>query len=110
MSEVVVEVFVDAGDKYVDEAGLVKALVELIVEPDVSVDKVEKMPFWAAVTLTPESPSHNQVSTIFSQAVLPSTAVLQVKLPLSVPEHVRRLAHWLGIAIMNKKKTSLASE
>lgn len=93
MSEVVVEVFFDAVDEDKVELRLVEELVELIVEPDVSVDKVEKMPFWAAVTLTPESPSHIQVSAFCSQAVLPSTAVLQVKLPLAVPEHVRRLAH-----------------
>jgi hypothetical protein len=100
----VVEVFVDAVDEDIVEVKLVEVPVELIVEPDVSVDKVEETPFCATVTLTPESPSHVQVSTFFSQAVLPSTAVLQVKLPLAVPEHVRRLAHWFGIAVMTKKR------
>jgi hypothetical protein len=86
---------------------MVEELVELIVEPDeVSVKEVDEMPFWAAVTFTPESPSHIHVSTLCSQAVLPSTAVLQVKLPLAVPEHVRRLAHWSVIAMKTEKYVS----
>lgn len=98
------EVCVEEGEEGVVDRELVEELVELVVEPDdVSVDEVDETPFWATVTLTPESPSHIHVSTLCAQAVLPSTAVLQVKLPLTVPEQVRRLAHWSVIAIKNKE-------
>lgn len=95
---------VEEGDDDIVDGNLVEELAELVVEfDDLSVDEVDETPFWAAVTLTPESPSHIHVSALCPQAVLPSTAVLQVKLPLTVPEQVTRLAHWSVIAIKTEK-------
>lgn len=95
---------VEEGDEDIVDGKLVEELVELVVEPDdLSVDEVDETPFWATVTLTPESPSHIHVSALCPHAVLPSTAVLQVKLPLTVPEQVKRLAHWSVIAIQNRE-------